>query len=125
MRFGEITLGFFRLSHLISPFGCLEHLICETLESVLVPSFVHFLGAENADALLEAFKFTWPGPVLLVASQPFHRIDRMIHFPLLVVALGGARLVHVAGLLLLLLLSCVECRLLIQGILLSDGKHCF
>jgi hypothetical protein len=31
----------------------------------------------------------------------------------------------VAGLLLLLLLSCVEGRLLSQGILLSDGKHCF
>jgi hypothetical protein len=36
----------------------------------------------------EAFKFTQPGPVLLVASQSFHRVNGTIHFPLLVVALG-------------------------------------
>jgi hypothetical protein len=59
-------------------------------------------GVENADAIHEAFKFTRPRPVLLVASQLFHLVDRMICFPLLVMALGWARLVPVAWLLLLL-----------------------
>jgi hypothetical protein len=29
------------------------------------------LGVKNADAIQEAFKFTQPGPVLLVVSRPF------------------------------------------------------
>jgi hypothetical protein len=65
------------------------------------------LVVENADAIQEAFKFTRPGPIHLFALQPFHRVDGMIRFPLLVVALGRARLVRVAQLLLLLLFSCV------------------
>jgi hypothetical protein len=95
------------------------------LESVAVPGLVLSLGVENADAIQEAFKFTHPRLVLLVASQSFHHIDGMIRFPLLVMALGWARLVRVAWLLLLLLFSCVEGRLLSQGILVSDGEHCF
>jgi hypothetical protein len=55
---GEVTLGFFRLFFLIGPCGCLEHLICKTLESVTVLSLVHSLGVENADVVQEAFKFT-------------------------------------------------------------------
>jgi hypothetical protein len=103
MSFGEVTLGFFRLFLLIGPFGRLEHLPCETLESVVVPSVMLSLGVENADAIQKAFKFTRPGSVLLVASWSFHCVDRMIHFPHLVAALGQARLVCVARLLLLLL----------------------
>jgi hypothetical protein len=87
------------------------------LELVIVPGLVLCLGVENADVIQEAFKFTWSGLVLLVASQLFHCIDGTIRLPLLVVALGRARLVHVARLILLLLFSCVEGHLLGQGIL--------
>jgi hypothetical protein len=44
------------------------------------------LGVENAVVIQESFKFTQSGSILLVASQMFHRIEGMIHFPLLVVA---------------------------------------
>jgi hypothetical protein len=43
---------------------------------------------ENADAIQKAFKFPRLGLVLLVASWPFHRINGMTRFPLLIVALG-------------------------------------
>jgi hypothetical protein len=112
MSFGEVDLGFFRPFHLIGPFGRLEHLICETLESVAISGLVLSLGVEKADVVQENFKFTWPGPVPLVASRSFDRVGRMICFPHLVMALGGVRLIRVARLLLLLLLSCVEGRLL-------------
>jgi hypothetical protein len=88
VSFGEITHRFFGLFLLISPFGRLEFFICETLESVTVLSLVLSLGVENADAIQEAFKLPRFGPVLLVASQLFYHIDGMIHFPLLIMALG-------------------------------------
>jgi hypothetical protein len=65
MSFTEVALWFFELLLLISLFGLLEHLICETLESVAVPGLVLSLGMENANAIQEAFKFTQLGPVLL------------------------------------------------------------
>jgi hypothetical protein len=68
VSFREVTLRFFRLFLLIGPFGRLEHLIYETLESVVVPGLVLFLGVENTDAIHEAFKFTQPRPVLLIES---------------------------------------------------------
>jgi hypothetical protein len=80
---------------------------------------------ENADAIQEAIKFTRPGLELLIASRLFHRIDGMICFPLLIMALGRARLIRVTRLLLLLLLSCVEGHFLGQGTLVCDGEHCF
>jgi hypothetical protein len=92
VNFREVALRFFELFLLISPFGRLEHFICETMESVTVLDLVLPLGVENADAIHEAFKFTWSGPILLVVSRSFHRVDEMIRFPLLVVALGRARL---------------------------------
>jgi hypothetical protein len=125
MSFGEVTLWFFGLFFLIGHFGRLEHLICETLESVTVSGLVLSLGVENVDVIHEALKFTQPRSVLLVASWLFHRVDETICFPLLIVTLGRARLVHVARLLLLLLFSCVEGCLLDQDILVSDGEHCF
>jgi hypothetical protein len=51
MSFREVALGFLGLFLLISPLGCLEHLICKTLESVAVPDLVLSLGVENADAI--------------------------------------------------------------------------
>jgi hypothetical protein len=96
--------------------------MCETLESVAVSGLVLSLGVENANAIQEAFKFSQFGPVLLVASWLLHRVDGTILFPLLVVALGRARLVHVAR---LLLLSGVEGRLLSQGVLNCDSQHLF
>jgi hypothetical protein len=87
---------FFGLFILIGPFGHLEYFICETLESIAILGLVLSLGVKNADAIQEVFKFPRLGLVLLVASQPFHRIDGMIRFPLLVVALGRARLVCMA-----------------------------
>jgi hypothetical protein len=125
MNFGEVAIGFSGLFLLIVPFGHLEHLICETLESVIVLGLLLFLGVENANKIQEDFKFTRPEPLLLVASWPFHRVDRMIRFPLLVMALGRARLVCVARVLLFLLLSCVKGRLLSQGVLITNGEHCF
>jgi hypothetical protein len=50
MSLREVTLGILGLFLLISPFGCLENLICETLESVPVPGLVLFLVVENANA---------------------------------------------------------------------------
>jgi hypothetical protein len=85
---GEVVLWFFKFFLLISPFGRLEHLIYETLESVAVPGLVLSLEVENAYAIQEAFKFTRPRPVLLVESWSFHRIDGTVSFPLLVVAFG-------------------------------------
>jgi nitrate reductase gamma subunit len=110
MSFGEVSLGLFGLFLLINPFGRVEHPIYETLESVIVSGLVLSLRVENTDAIQEALKFTWSEPVLLVASRLLHHIDRMIHFSLLVVALGWARLVHVAQ--VLLMLSSVEGHLL-------------
>jgi hypothetical protein len=125
MSLGEVTLGTLWLFLLINPFGHLENLICKMLESVAVPGLVLSLGVENAHAMQEAFKFTRPRLVLLMASWPFHHIDKMVSFPLLVVALGWARLVRVARLLLLLLFSGVEGHLLSQGILVSHSEHLF
>jgi hypothetical protein len=105
VSFGEVALGIFGLFLLIDRIDRLEYLIFKTLESVAVLGVVLSLGAENANAIHEAFKFTWPVPILLVVSQPFDRVDRMIHFPLLLMALGRSRLVCVARLILLLLLS--------------------
>jgi hypothetical protein len=46
VSFGKVTLGFFGLFLLIHPFAHLEHLICETLESVAVPGLVLSLGVK-------------------------------------------------------------------------------
>jgi hypothetical protein len=75
VSFGEDALGFFGIFLLVNPFGRLEHLIYETLESVVVSGLVLFLGVENADVIQEAFKFTQPGLVLLVASWLFHHVN--------------------------------------------------
>jgi hypothetical protein len=125
MSFGEVSLGFFGLLLLISHSGRLEHLICETLESVTVLDLVLSLGVENVDVIQEAFKFARSGLVLLVALQPFHCVNNMIYFPLFVMALGRARLVRVARLLLLLLLSGVQSCLLRHGVFVGDVQHIF
>jgi hypothetical protein len=82
MSFRKVALGFFRLFLRIGHSGRLEHLICETLESVIVQGLVLSLVVENADAIQEAFKFTRSGLRLHVVSWLFHHVDRMIHFPL-------------------------------------------
>jgi hypothetical protein len=88
MSFGEVALRFLMLLLLIGLFGRLEHLIYETLESVVVPSLVLSLGMENVNAIQEAFKFTRPRPILIVASQPLYIVHGVIRLPLLVVTLG-------------------------------------
>jgi hypothetical protein len=88
VNFGEFALGFFRLFLLISPLGLLEHLIYETMESVIVPGLELSLGVKNEDAIQEAFKFTQPGSVFLVAWKLFHHVDGIIRFPIVVLALG-------------------------------------
>jgi hypothetical protein len=50
-RFREVALGFFRHFLLIGRFGRLEHLIYETLESIVIPGFVLSLGMENTDMI--------------------------------------------------------------------------
>jgi hypothetical protein len=121
---GEVILKFFGLFLLISPFGRLEYFIYEIMELVVVLGLVLSLGVEDADAVQEAFEFTRPRPVLLVASWLFHRIDRTINLALLVMTLGRARLVRVAWVLFLLLFPGVEGRFFGQGILISDGENC-
>jgi hypothetical protein len=73
---------------LIGPFGHLENLSGETLESVIVLGLVFSLGVKNAYAIQETFKFTRPRPILLMVLWQFHRIDRTVIFPLLIVTLG-------------------------------------
>jgi hypothetical protein len=51
MSVREVTLRFFRLFLFIGPFGRLEHLICEILESVIVLGLVLSLGVKNTDAI--------------------------------------------------------------------------
>jgi hypothetical protein len=88
VNFKEVALRFFRLFLLIGPFGCLEYFIYETLESVTVLGLLVSLGVEDVDAIQEAFEFTQPGSVLLVASWPFHRVDGTIRLLLPIVTLG-------------------------------------
>jgi hypothetical protein len=52
----------------------------------------------------------------------FHRIDRMVSFPLLVMALAGAKLILVTR---VLLFFGVEGNHLSQGVLVSDSEHLF
>jgi hypothetical protein len=88
MSLTEVALWFFRLLLLLGLFGHLEHLICETLELVVVFSLALSLGVENANAIQEAFKFTRSGPILPVATRPLYVVHGAICLPLLVVALG-------------------------------------
>jgi hypothetical protein len=125
MSFGEVALRFFGLFLLIGPLDRPEYFICETLESVTVLGLVLSLWVKNAYAIQDAFKFIRLGPVLIVASWPFHHIDGIIRFPILVVALGRARLVRMARVLFLLLFPGVDNRLLSQCVLVNDGEHCF
>jgi hypothetical protein len=69
MSFREVALRFFMLFLLIDPFGRLEHLICKTLESVIVLGLVLSLGLKNVDGIQEAFKFTWLGSVSLLRQS--------------------------------------------------------
>jgi hypothetical protein len=83
---GEVTLGILGLLLLIDWLGRLENLIGQTLESVIDSGLVLSLGVENANAIQEAFKFTKPGPVLLMTMSSFNCIDRTIQLSLLVMA---------------------------------------
>jgi hypothetical protein len=85
---GEVALGLLGLFLLISTLGHLENLICKTLESVTISGLVLFIGVEDANAIQEVFKFTQSRLVLLMAPRPLHRIDEMVCFALLIVALG-------------------------------------
>jgi hypothetical protein len=53
-----------------------------------VSDLVLSLGVKNANAIEEAMEFDRPGPILLKTMRSFHRIDRMVHFSHLVMALG-------------------------------------
>jgi hypothetical protein len=77
---GEVALRILGLLFLIGQLGHLENLICKTLELVIVSGLVLSLGAENANALQEAFEFAQPGPILLMMIRPFYRVDRMVQF---------------------------------------------
>jgi hypothetical protein len=125
MSFGEVALYLFGLLLLIDLLGRLEHFICETLESVAVLGLVLSHRVEDANAIQEAFKFTRPGPVLLVASRLLYIVHEAIHIPLLVVAHRRSRLVHDARLLLLLLLFVAEGHFLTQGVFVGNSQHFF
>jgi hypothetical protein len=98
---GEVALGILGLLLMIGQFGYLENLIYKTLELVAVLGLVLSLGVKNTNAIQEAFKFTRPGTVLLMMMRPINHVNRMVRLPLLVMALGWARLIRVAWLLLL------------------------
>jgi hypothetical protein len=125
VSFREITLWIIGLLLLIGLFGRLEHLIYETLDSVMVSGLVFSLGVENADPIQEAFKFAQPRPVLLVVTRLLYVVDGAILLPLLVMTLGGAGLIRGTRLLILLLLFGVEGRLLSQGIFVGYCQHLF
>jgi hypothetical protein len=86
VSFGEVTLGILGLLLLISRLGRLENLIYKTLESVVVSSLVLSLGVKNANAIQEAFEFTRPRPILLMAMRSLQCIDGIVRFSLLVMA---------------------------------------
>jgi hypothetical protein len=88
VSFREVALGILGLLLLIDRLGRLENLIYKTLESVAVSDLVLSLGVKNANAIEEAMEFDRPGPILLKTMRSFHRIDRMVHFSHLVMALG-------------------------------------
>jgi hypothetical protein len=88
MGLGQVTLGILRLLLLIGHLDHLEKLIYKTLELVTVSGFVLSLGMKNANAIQEVFEFAQPRPVLLMTTKPFYRVDRMVRFSLLIVALG-------------------------------------
>jgi hypothetical protein len=117
----EVALGILRLFLLVGRLHHLENLICKTLESVAVSSLVLSLGVKNANAIKEAFEIARPVLVLLMMMRPLYCVDITVLFSLLIVAIGWARLIQVAQ--ILLLLSCVEGHLLGQGVSIGDGKH--
>jgi hypothetical protein len=53
------------------------------------------LGVENADLIQEAFKFTRPRPILLVATRSLYNVHGAILFPVLVMTLGRSRPGHI------------------------------
>jgi hypothetical protein len=88
MSLGKVTLGVLGLLLLMDRVGCLENLICKTLESVIVSGLMLSLGVKNANVILEAIKFARLGLVLLMMTMLFYHIDRMVRFSLLVMAHG-------------------------------------
>jgi hypothetical protein len=87
MSLEEVALGILGLLLLIGRLGRLKNLICKTLESVAVLGLVLSLGVKNTNAIQEAFEFARPGPVLLMTTRLFYRIDRTVRLSLLVVSL--------------------------------------
>jgi hypothetical protein len=105
----------------LAPLRLSGHKLCDwqpseecivSLETVVVPGLVLSLRVENADLIQEAFKFTRPGPVLLVVTRPLYNVHGVIHLPLLVMTLGVVVLIRGTQALILLLLSGVEGRYL-------------
>jgi hypothetical protein len=88
VRLREVALGILGLPLMIGRFGRLENLICKIFESVTVSGLVLSLGVKNTNAIQEAFEFTQPGPVLLMMTRPFNRVNKMVRLSLLVMALG-------------------------------------
>jgi hypothetical protein len=88
VSFGEVTLGILGLFLLMGPLGRLENVIWETLGLVAVSGLVLSLGVKNANAIQETFKFAHLGPVLLMATRSFYRVDGTVCFSLLMVAIG-------------------------------------
>jgi hypothetical protein len=119
----EVTIWIFRLLFLLGLFSRLENLICKALQLVTVTGLVLSLGVENADPVQETFKLSWSGQVLLVMTHSLYVSYGVVRLTVLVITLQGARLIRMTQLLVLLLLSGVEGRLLGQGILVGDGQY--
>jgi hypothetical protein len=72
VSFEEVTFWVFRLLFMIGLFGRLEDLIYKALQSVIVPGLLLPLGVEDADSVLETFKYSRSGMILLVAMRSLH-----------------------------------------------------
>jgi hypothetical protein len=86
MSLGEVALEILGLFLLMAPLAVLRTSSVKPW-SQSQSQVLCFPWVKNADAIQEAIEYTRPEPVLLVAPWLFHHVDRMISFPLLVVAL--------------------------------------
>jgi hypothetical protein len=120
---GEVNIWIFRFLLLVNLIGYLEDLIFKILWSVTVSGLVLSLEVENKDPVQETFELSWSGLIFLIAMWPLYVGYRVIRLPLLVITLGGARLIQVAQLLILLLVFGIEGRLLNYGVFVGDCQH--
>jgi hypothetical protein len=79
---------------------------------------------ENIVYVQETFELSCLGPALSpVMTRPLYVGHRAVRLSLLVIVFGGAESIRLTRLLILLVISVVEGRLLDQGILVGNDQH--